>query len=159
MSRNFFKMIFGFFTILAIVIGFTSIDHPIILKWLTGTAKIIGKPLNVVVYANGRINSNIKAFADDTYLNGKKINNYLLYLPDYGRDGKLKFISINLQEKWIGSPVGTGKNDYDFISKVLFQSEVGAHFIDFKNDIKGDDFDPQLTSITVRLDLTFRQIN
>ena len=45
-------------------------------------------------------------------------------------------------DKWIGRPSGTIKDDYDSINGFLFQSEVGGHFTDFKNDMKEHDFVP-----------------
>ena len=56
----------------------------------------------------------------------------------------LKFFTINLNEKWIGRPVGTSKRDYDFIAGHLFQSETGGHFSPFQDDMKGFNFDPHL---------------
>ena len=35
--------------------------------------------------------------------------------------------------------------DYDMLFGLLFQSEVGAKYTRFDNDIKGFDFDPKLT--------------
>jgi hypothetical protein len=63
----------------------------------------------------------------------------------------LKFFNINLNEKWIGIPVATSKDAYDFIAGHLFQSETGGLFTPFQDGMKGFHFDPQLS-------LTDRQI-
>lgn len=55
------------------------------------------------------------------------------------------FYNINLEEKWIGIPVGNGKDHYDIISGHLFQSETGGHFSPFEDGMKGFNFDPHLS--------------
>ena len=143
--RKLLKIVFGLLILFAVVVGLTSINHPIILKWLTGSARYIGKPIEATVYTNGQVNHDIKVFHVDKYWgSNKKANNYLLSLTEYDNLGKLKYFCINLNEKWIGRPAGTSKNDYDFIAGHLFQSETGGHFTPFQDDMKGFNFDPQL---------------
>jgi hypothetical protein len=133
------KIVFGLLIVFAVAVGLTSINHPIILKWVTGSAKHHGKPIPATVYTNGQVNDRINVFYTD------EANNYLLSLAKYDNLGMLKFININLNEKWIGKPVGTSKKDYDLIAGHLFQSETGGHFSPFQDDVKGFDFDPQLS--------------
>jgi hypothetical protein len=140
------KIVIGLFLLFAVAIGLTSINHPILLKWVTGSARHIGKPIQATVYTNGQVNQDIKVFHVDKYwASNEKANNYLLSLTEYDSLGMLKFFNINLNEKWIGRPVGTSKTDYDFILGHLFQSETGGHFTPFQDDMKGFNFDPQLS--------------
>ena len=132
-------IVFGLLLLFAVVVGLISINHPIILKWVTGSAKHHGKPIPATVYTNGQINDDIKVFYTD------EANSYLLSLAEYDSSGISKFINIDLNEKSIGRPVSTSKNDYDLIAGDLFQSEAGAHFSPFQNDTKGVDFDSHLT--------------
>ena len=144
--RKLLAFLVGLFLILAVVVGLTSINHPIILKWLTGSARNIGKPIPATVYTNGQVNHSIKVFHVDKYWgSSKKADNYLLSLNEYDTFGMLKFFNIDLIEKWIGRPVGTSKIDYDFIGGHLFQSEIGGHFTPFQHQEKGFGFDPQLS--------------
>jgi hypothetical protein len=137
--RKVLKIAFGLLVVLAVAVGLISINHPIILKWVTGSARHLGKSIPATVYTNGQVNDQIKVFYTD------EANNYLISLKEYDSLGKLKFLNINLEEKWIGRPVGTSKNDYDLIAGHLFQSEAGGHFSNFKDDMKGFGFDPQLS--------------
>ena len=137
--RKLLIIAFGLLILFAAAVGLTSINHPIILKWVTGSARHHGKPIAATVFTNGQVNDHIKIFYTD------KSNNYLLSLTEYDSLGILKFININLNEKWIGRPIATSKNDYDLIAGHLFQSETGGHFSPFQDDIKGFNFDPQLT--------------
>ena len=137
--RKLLKIVLGLLIVFAVAVGLTSINHPIILKWMTGSARHHGKPMQATVYINGLVNDHLKVFYTD------KPNNYLLSLAAYDSLGTLKFLNINLVEKWIGRPVATSKNDYDFIMGHLFQSETGGHFSPFQDDMKGFNFDPQLS--------------
>jgi hypothetical protein len=144
--RKFVKVIVGLLLVFAIAASVTAINHPIVLKWLCGTARIIGKPVNVEVYTNGRLNHDIKVFHVDKYWGtNKHANNYLLSLTEYDSVGKLKFFNINLDQKWIGRPASISRNDYDFVIGRLVQSETGGHFVPFDHPEKGYNFDPQLS--------------
>lgn len=137
--RKLVKIVFGLLVLFAVAVGLTSIEHPIILKWVTGTARHHGLPIPAIVYSNGQLNDRIKVFYSD------KPKNYLVSLAGYDSSGILKFFNINLDKKWIGSPVGTSKKDYDFIAGHLFQSETGGRFVPFQDAMKGFNFDPLLS--------------
>ena len=137
--RKVLKIVLGLLILIAVAVGLTSINHPIILKWVSGTASHHGKPIPATIYSNGQVNDRIKVFYTD------EANRYLLSLEAYDSSEMLKFINIDLKEKWIGKPVATSKNDYDLIAGHLFQSETGSQFTPFEDDIKGFNFDPQLT--------------
>ncbi len=130
---------FGLLLLFAVAVGLTSINHPIVLKWVTGSARHHGKPIPATVYTNGLLNDNINVYYTD------EANNYLISLAEYDSLEMLKFFNINLNEKWIGRPVGTSKNDFDIIAGHLFQSETGGHFSPLQDDVKGFNFDPQLS--------------
>ena len=137
--RKILKIVFGLLILFAVAVGLTSINHPIILKWVTGSARHFGKPIPATVYTNGQVNDHIKVFYTD------EANNYSVSLAESDSLGMLKFININLTEKWIGRPAATSKNDYDFILGHLFQSETGGQFTPFQDDMKGFNFDQQLS--------------
>ena len=86
--RNIIKFIVVLIIVIAVAVGLTSINHPIILKWVAGSAKPHGNPMPTKVYANGRVTDNIKVYYTD------EENNYLLSLTEYDSLLKLKFISI-----------------------------------------------------------------
>jgi hypothetical protein len=137
--RNLLKIVLALLILCVAAVGLTSLKHPIILKWVTGSAMHHGKPIPAIVYTNGQVNDKIKVFYTD------EENNYLLSLAEYDSSGMLKFLNINLNKKWIGRPVGMSKNDYDLIAGHLFQSETGAHFSPFQDNEKGVGFDPELS--------------
>ena len=144
--RKLFKILVGLFLFFAVVVGLIYKSHPIILKWLDGSARLIGKPIQATVYTNGEVNIDIKVFLVVKYWDSnEKTDNYILSLREFDSLGMLKFFSIDLKEKWIGRPVGTSNYDYDFVFGCLFQSETGGHFIPFQEDVKGFNFDPQLS--------------
>ncbi len=144
--RKLLIFVIGLLLFFAIVVGVISINHPIILKWLSGSARLIGKLTHATVYTDGKINQDIKVYHIDKYWNSnKKANCYLLNLGKYESFGRLAYLNVNLNEKWIGKPAAVSKRDYDFIAGQLFQSETGGHFTPFQDDMKGFDFDPRLS--------------
>jgi hypothetical protein len=150
--RKLLKLLTGLTLILALLIGVASINHPIILKWLTGSARLIGKPIKAIIYTNGKANNEIEAYKVETYWNGEKANYYLLHFVYADTKETSEVISLNLKDNYAGKPSSTNKKDYDIILGLLFQSEVGAKFSKFTDDIKGYGFDPKLT-------FTQKQIN
>lgn len=144
MKRKILKFIMGGCVVFAVALGIVFQTHPIILKWMLGTARIIGKPVNAVVYTNGRLNNDVKVFYVDQYWNDMKADNYIVDFSETKAIGYLKFINIDTYKSTVGYPSGSSKNDYDIICGRLFQSEVGGRFTDFRNDVKGFGFDPGL---------------
>jgi hypothetical protein len=144
--RKLLKIILGLLIVITVTAGLTSIDHPIILKWFLGTARVIGKPIKATVYTNGQINYDIKIFHVQKYHEGTDANYYIVYTPYTSDSTGLKVFIINKKGySYVGRPSGTSIRDYDFIAGVLFQSDVGELFTTFQNDMKGYDFDPKLT--------------
>ena len=137
---------------MVVTTGLISINHPIVAKWLIGSARLIGRPINASVYTNGKLNSEIKIFHADKYWNGQKADYFLLYTP-YAENNPLKVISLNRKDSYVGRPSSTNIRDYDFFSGLLFQSEVGAKFANFKDDMKGFNYDPQLSFIGKQIKL------
>ena len=137
--RKLLKIAFGLLIFFAVAVGLTSINHPIILKWVTGSAKHHGKPMPASVYANGQLNDNIKLLYSD------QANNYLLCMAEYDSSETLTFINIDLNEKQISKPTATTKTDYDLIAGHLFQSKTAVYFSPFQDIMSGLDFNAQLS--------------
>ncbi len=133
--------------LLALAVGFTSIDHPIILKWVTGSARHFGKPMNATVFVDGKVNDQVKVFYTD------EPDNYLLSFVECDTTGMLKFLNIDLNKKLISQPVAKSADDHDFIAGHLFQSKAVGQFSPYQAD--QNDFDPRLsiTGDQIRLDL------
>ena len=150
MIRKLLKIIIGLFLLFAVFIGVTSINHPIILKWASGSARIIGKPITAKVYTNDQINLDIKVFRVIKYWNNEKANYYILYIPNANKS-KLKIICLNPADNYAGIPVSTSIRNYDVLYDRLFQSEVGAKFIPFIEGIKGYDLNPTFTPHEIKI--------
>ena len=141
--RKFLRVIIGLLLIIVVIAGLTLIYHPIVLKWLTGSARLIGRPTRAIVYTDGQVNKDILVFYINKYWNGEPADYYILYIP-YAHNSRLKVFSLNRKDKYAGSPSATNIRDYDIVVGYLFQSEVGAHFTSIQDDIKGFNFDLQL---------------
>jgi hypothetical protein len=138
-----------------VVIAIIAINHPIFLKWCSGTARVVGKPITATIYADGKVNSAIKLFHVDKYWDGTKADYYLLNFSYADTKDSKEIISLNRQDNNVGRPVSLNKQDYDMIFGALYQSEVGSKFSSFKDDMKGYNFDPHLlfTDSTITFNL------
>jgi len=145
----------GLLFILTVTIALISINHPIFLKWLSGSARLIGKPTDAVVYCNGQVNADIKVYHVYKYFYATMAEYYLVHFANGDTLEGRSVIAIYENENIVGTPSGRSKRDYDIIFGRLFQSETGGKFSDFKNDMKGYNFDPELsfTGNTIKLKL------
>jgi hypothetical protein len=118
--------------------------HPIVLKWMKGSARLVGLPVRASVYSDGQVDKSIKVFHPDMYWNGRKADYYILYIISPYTYKTKHIVSLDIREKCAGVPAVTDKNSFDLVFGILFQSETGTQFSDFRNDEKGYGFDPHL---------------
>jgi hypothetical protein len=137
--RKLLKLTLGLLALFVVTIGLISMKHPVILKWVTGSARHFGRSIPATVYTNGQVNDNIKVFYTD------EPNNYLLSVRDYDSQGMMTFFNLNLSEKWIGKQAATTRDDYHFIGEHLFQTKSDGPFLPLQDDMKGGNFDPQFS--------------
>jgi hypothetical protein len=133
--------------------------HPIIIRWMTGSARVIGWPVPASIYADGQIDKRIRVFHSDSKWDNSKADYYILYiLSPYAYKTK-HIISLDIQNKYAGVPLATDKNSFDLVFGVLFQSETGTQFSDFRDEEKGYGFDPHLdiSGKTIRFVLPSKQ--
>ena len=107
---------------------------------LVGEASNLGKPVYAKVYIDGHITNDIEVYRDAQYK-----NDYLIHLKKLDTAGMLEYINVDLNYKSVGGTICSAKDCYDTISDYMFQSETGAKFADFRDDMKGANFDPKLT--------------
>ncbi len=128
------------FCFIGIMLGIGLYEYPIIIKWMAGSARVIGKEVDVDSYVNGKLSSDIKAFHINKYWGNEPADYYILNSPKF--PNRLEFLSVNKADKYIGLPSATSKADYDIIFGYLFQSEVGSKFSLIGNSMKGLNFNP-----------------
>ena len=143
--RKLLKIFIGLLIFFVVVIGLISINHPIFLKWLSGTARLVGKPITARVYTNGQMKPDIKVFHVNKYWDGTQADYYLVHFPLADTKETREIISINRKDNYVGKPSSTHKKEYDNIFGILFQGEIGGRFTPFQDDMKGFDFDPKLS--------------
>ncbi len=133
--------------------------HPIVLKWMTGSARVIGWPVRARVYADGEMDKKIKVFHSDTYWDGRKADYYILYLFSPYPYKTKHIVSLDIQNKYAGVPAFTDKKSFDLVLGFLFQSETGDQFSDFRDTVKGYGFDPRMyiSGKTIRFYLPSKQ--
>jgi len=133
--------------------------HPIVLKWITGSARVIGWPVRASVYADGEIDKKIKVFHSDKYWDGRKADCYILYILSPYTYKTKHIASIDIPGKNAGVPAFTDKNSFDLVFGILFQSETGTQFSDFRDAVKGYGLDPHIdiSGKTIRFNLPSKQ--
>lgn len=153
--RRVLKILIVVLFLLGVAIAIISKDHPIILKWITGSARIVGKPIKAKVYTNGRLNEQVNVFHVKKYWDRTKANYYILNFQYADTKETKEVISLDILHNTAGIPSASNIRDYDMIGGVLFQSEVGSRFTDFTNSLKGYGFNPEFrfSNNQIRLNL------
>ena len=144
MKRRRFKILLVIAVLVPVFFILVLYRHPIIVKWITGSARVVGLPVRASVYADGDIDRRIRVFHSDTYWDGEKADYYILYILSPYPYATKHIISLNIRDQYVGIPDVTSKSDFDLVFGLLFQSETGTKFSDFRDEMKGYGFDPQL---------------
>jgi hypothetical protein len=105
---------------------------------------MIGWPVRASVYADGKIDKKIKVFYSDKNWDNDKADYYILYILSPYTYKTKHIISLDVHDKYAGVPSLTDKNSFDLVFGILFQSETGTQFSDFRDAVKGYGFDPRL---------------
>ncbi len=141
--RKLWKIVAGLLLITAVIVGLTGWSHPILFKWLSGSARIVGRPINAKVYTDGQLNSKVKVYHVKKFWNGTPADYFILHFP-YAHESRLQYMILNRQDHYVGVPSSTSTRDYDQISGILFQSETGAGLSPMQDEMKGFNFNPGL---------------
>lgn len=114
-------------------------------KFLTGTARIIGKEIKSEVYIDGIREKEAKIFISKSNFEGNEKRDYLiLYLRDVKKINEFPVLVIDRKYNDVKIP-DAGENDYNLFFNYLFQSDSGANVMVFVNDdVKGLGFEPDL---------------
>jgi hypothetical protein len=131
--RKFLLILAGLIVVIVITCGVIYFEHPILSKWMSDTARNIGKPIDATVYINGRVNDSIKVYRDKKFK-----NDYIVSFTEVAELGSLlKYIDIDLEKKMVGRPGSVATQDYDVVMGNLFMSDIAEHVTDFS---QGSDF-------------------
>ncbi|TPG34002.1 hypothetical protein [Flavobacterium pectinovorum] len=114
-------------------------------KFLTGTARIIGKEIKSEIYIDGKREDKAKLFISKSNFEGNETRDYLiLYLRDVKKIKEYPVLVIDRKYNDVMIP-NASKNDYNLVFNYLFQSDSGANVMVFvKDDVKGLGFEPDL---------------
>ena len=126
---------------------------------MTGSARLIGLPERAIVYADGEVVKKIKVFHSYKYWDGRRTDYYILYIISPYTYQTKHIVSLDIPGNYAGVPAYTDKNTFDLVFGVLFQSETGTQFSDFRDARKGYGFDPHMniSGKTIRFNLPSKQ--
>jgi hypothetical protein len=127
MIRKSLKIAAGTIVITAIVVAVTALQHPIFLKGLGGSARIIGKPVPATIYITGKENTAVRVFHVGSYRNGEEADYFLLYIPS--ENSRKKVVSLNRKDNYAGIPSSDGKRAMTFSMDNCFKArqELSSH--------------------------------
>ncbi len=138
--RKFLLILAGVIVAIAITCGVIYFNHPIISKWLSDTARDIGKPIDATIYLNGRVTDSVKIYRDKKFKND--------YIVSFAKVEDLanlfKYIDVDLEKKVIGRPPSLAIEDYDIVAGHLFMSDIAEHVTDVSQG-KEFTFQPMLS--------------
>ena len=159
MKKRTSKTLFALTILFSVFLILFVYRHPIVLKWMTGSARVIGSPLRASVYADGKMDKKIKVFHSDTYWDGRRADCYILYILSPYTYKTKHIVSLDIHDKYAGVPAFTDKKSFDLVFGILFQSETGTQFSDFRNSVTGYGFDPHMdiSGKTIRFYLPSKQ--
>ena len=135
------------FIVIAILLIFviTVFRNPIIAKFLSGTARIIGKEIRSEIYINGKRELNAKLFiAKSNFEETEKRDYLILYLRNLKDYNGTPVLIIDRENQIVKIP-NANEKDYNLVFENLLQSDSGANvMIPINNKIKGLGFEPNL---------------
>ena len=139
------KLLIFVITSFILITVITMYSTPIIGKYLTGTARIIGKETRTDIFINGKKKSDAKLFISKSNFEETKKHDYLILYLDEVKDYRGIPVLIIDKDHKILMFSNSSKKDYDIIFKNLFQSDAGANvMIPVNNELKGLEFEPDL---------------
>jgi len=142
MTRN--RILFSALTIILISI-IIVLMNPIVGKFLTGTARIIGKNIKCEIYINGNEKLNAKLFiSKSNFAENEKRDYLILYLRDINDYKGIPVLIIDKENRSLMFP-NASKKDYNLVFGNLLQSDSGANvMIPINNKLKGFGYEPNL---------------
>ena len=119
--------------------------NPIIGKYLSGTARLIGKQFDAEIYIGEKKNENAKVFYSNSDFYNKQKRDYLiLYLRSVKAYNGIAVFVIDKKNEIVYIP-NSSKSNYNIYFENLLQSDSGANVLVPINDsLKGLGFDPKL---------------
>ena len=119
--------------------------NPIVGKFLTGTARIIGKNIDCEVYIDGKKKTDATVYkSDSNFVENEKRNYLILYLRNVKSYEGIPVFVIDKENEIVMLP-NASKKDYDLVFGNLLQSDSGANvMIPINDKLKGFGVEPNL---------------
>ena len=123
----------------------TVFRNPILGKFLTGSARLIGKETKSEIYINGKRELDAKLFILKSNFDETEKRDYLiLYLRDLKDYNEIPVFIIDKVNQIVNIPNASEK-DYNLVFENLLQSDSGANvMVPINNNFKGFGFEPNL---------------
>ena len=138
------RILFSVFSVFIVFI-ITILLNPIIGKYLTGTARIIGKDIKCEIYIDGKKKTETKLFESKSNFTESEKRDYLiLYLREEKDFNGIPVLIIDKKNGIVKIP-NASKKDYNLVFGNLLQSDSGANVMISINDkLKGMGCEPNL---------------
>lgn len=142
MFKKLFIFVLVSFVLVTIII---VLRNPIIGKFFSGTARLIGKETKSEIYIDGKKKSDAKLFLSRSNFEETEKRDYLiLYLRDVKDYDGIPVLIIDKENQIVKFP-NSNEKDYDVVFENLLQSDSGANvMVPLNNKLKGLGFEPNL---------------
>lgn len=127
--------------VLLVYIGVFVFQHPIVIKMVTGTARLITSQLDTNVFMDGSLSVKSKVFYEATRFDGTPAERLIIWF--HGNYPHRVIFTLDLDTKLIGLPNASG-DDYDIIFNKLIQSESGDMSVSITDGKCWPEHDPDL---------------
>ena len=110
----------------ASVVAYFYKEHPVVLKVVDGSARVMSPPMNAIVQIEGQVEPRARCFKMSSHFNGQPTDSLVLWLPDsssvYGRD----ILIVDRANHIVGYPNSSNLHYHLLWNRLLFQSESGG---------------------------------
>jgi hypothetical protein len=118
-------------------------EHPVVLKVVSGSARVLSPPLTAMVKIDGRQQAEARCFLADKTFDGEAADSLILWIPEPTSYDDREIFIVDRLNHLVGQP-SVGPSDYHLMwDEFLFQSETGSLMIPLKS-AKSYSEDPEL---------------
>jgi hypothetical protein len=133
----------AFVLIGASVFAYLYREHPVMLKVVAGSARVLSPPMNASIQIDGQVEPAARCFLMSSYFKGKPADSLVFWLPSSSSVDGREILIVDRANHNVGYPNSSNLNYHLLWNRFLFQSESGNLMVPFRS-AKSFGRDPEL---------------